>query len=136
MNKTQITLEDLQARISNYIDKANAVSTKVTFEFQIDASISNEQAFSSVKGMNVYRIIQEAINNALKYADASKIIVDVKKSHDKIQFSVIDNGIGFKEKDIILGNGLNNMKKRAQDIGAKLNVDSEVNKGTSVLLKV
>lgn len=136
MNKTQITLEDLQARISNYIDKANAVSTKVTFEFQIDASISNEQAFSSVKGMNVYRIIQEAINNALKYADASKIIVDVKKSHDKIQFFVIDNGIGFKEKDIILGNGLNNMKKRAQDIGAKLNVDSDVNKGTSVLLKV
>jgi signal transduction histidine kinase len=136
MNKSQITLEDLQARISNFIDKANSVSTKVNFEFNIDSNLSDTQAFTSVTGMNVYRIIQEAINNALKYADASMIHVDIKKSNNKIQFSVKDNGIGFNEKDIVLGNGVINMKKRAQDIGAVLKVESEINKGTSILLKV
>ena len=136
MNKNEISLEDLQIRISNFIDKANTVSVKTTFEFNIDSNISKTRQFTSVKGMNIYRIIQEAINNAMKYADATTISVEVKQINDKMTFSIVDNGGGFDKTKVVLGNGLNNMKKRTQDIGAELIIDSEVNKGTSVLLKV
>jgi signal transduction histidine kinase len=136
MNKNEISLEDLQVRISNFMDKANSVSTRTTFEVNIDPNMPKALQFTSVKGMNIYRITQEAINNAMKYADAEKISVDVKQINDTIGFSIIDNGRGFDKTAVVLGNGLNNMKKRAQDIGAELILNSEVNKGTSILLKI
>jgi signal transduction histidine kinase len=136
LNKNEISLEDLQARISNLIDKANSVSTKVDLEFNMHSRGSENPVFTSVKGMNIYRIIQEAINNAIKYAEATKILVVLKKIDNHVGFSIIDNGKGFDEANIVLGNGINNMKKRALDINAVLNINSEVSKGTSIELKV
>ena len=75
MNKNEISLEDLQLRISNFIEKANAATEIVDFQFEMNDNFPKNLKFSSVEGMNIYRIIQEAINNALKYADA-----DVDKS--------------------------------------------------------
>ncbi|ALJ06086.1 hypothetical protein APS56_13510 [Pseudalgibacter alginicilyticus] len=135
MNKSAISLEDLQARISNFIDKANSISSKTTFKFTVDSHVSKDLAFTSVRGMNIYRIIQEAINNALKYADSTQIVVDIKQKINIVEFSVIDNGKGFNRETIDLGNGLNNMKKRAHDIKAILHIDSAIDKGTSILLK-
>lgn len=136
MNKSEISFEDLQVRISNFVDKANSISKETNFEFNIGTKVSKSLVFSSVKGMNIYRIIQEAINNAIKYANASKIAVYVNKENDKIVFSVSDNGMGFNQTTIDLGNGLNNMKKRAYDIGADLQIKTEETKGTSVILIV
>lgn len=136
MNKNSISLEDLQARISNFIDKARTSNSKTTFNFNIDDSISKQLEFTSVKGMNIYRIIQEAINNAVKYASASNVDVSIKKVKENIQLSVKDNGKGFDETEITLGNGLNNMNKRAQDINASIDVSSVKNEGTTIILKV
>ncbi|NNC70905.1 MAG: two-component sensor histidine kinase, partial [Flavobacteriaceae bacterium] len=87
--------------------------------------------FSSVQGMNIYRIIQEGVNNALKYADAEEINVTII-DNDLIEIVIEDNGSGFDESDIEYGNGLKNMKKRAQDINAELSVNSTKNKGTII----
>jgi signal transduction histidine kinase len=132
MNKSAISLEDLEVRISNFIDKADMASNNLSFEFSIDNSIANTEEFASVKGMNIYRIIQEAINNSLKYADASIIKVDILKHNKSIQFKITDNGKGFNKNDIEQGNGLNNMRKRAKEIGASLDINSELGKGTEV----
>ena len=134
MNKNVIYLEDLETRISNFIDKADMFSNNLTFEFKIDKSIDKSEAFTSVKGMNIYRIIQEAINNAIKYAEASMIKVDILKQDKNIQFKITDNGKGFEKNNLKKGNGLNNMKKRAKEIGADIDIDSKLNKGTEVLI--
>jgi signal transduction histidine kinase len=84
--------------------------------------------------MNIYRIIQEAINNAIKYAEASMIKVDILKQDKNIQFKITDNGKGFEKNNLKQGNGLNNMKKRAKEIGADIDIDSQLNKGTEVLI--
>jgi signal transduction histidine kinase len=136
MNKSEISLEDLQTRVSNFIEKANLASTDTVFEFEADSGLSKETVFTSVQGMNMYRIIQEAINNALKYAEAKNINVTFKSIKNQLEISILDDGKGFNENDVQLGNGLNNMKKRAAEIDANITINSKENKGTSIVLTV
>lgn len=132
MNKTEISLEDLESRISNFIDKAGVSKDAINFIFNIDQSISKDQEFSSVTGMNLYRIIQEAVNNAIKYSDAKMVSVNIFKKNEGIRIEIKDNGVGFKESEVVAGNGLNNMRKRAKEIGAIINIESLIDKGTEV----
>ncbi|WP_431109735.1 tetratricopeptide repeat-containing sensor histidine kinase [Winogradskyella poriferorum] len=136
MNKDKITFEDLQIRISNFIDQANLAAQNIKFSFNVDTSLDDDIAFTSVKGMNIYRIIQEAINNALKYAEATYINVDISEENNKMIVRIKDNGKGFDENSVKLGNGLNNMKKRAEDIKAQLSIQSVVGEGTDIRLQI
>ena len=135
MNKENITFEDLQARIANFIEHAKNASEKTDFSFNIEQNVDESHIFSSVAGMNIYRIIQEAVNNALKYASADEIEVNISEKEGKYYIEITDDGIGFDQDNTELGNGLNNMKKRAREIGGTLQIKSS-KKGTSVLLKV
>ncbi len=135
MNKDEITFEDLQSRISNYIDKAHLSDEHIDFSFEIDKQVNIDKTFSSVQGMNVYRIIQEAINNALKYAQASTIKVTIEKTKENnLSVAITDDGLGFNLENVELGSGINNMKKRAEDISARLNIESDIDKGTRITL--
>ena len=136
MNKSEISLEDLQARISNFVDKAKETSQTIYFAFNIDEALTNDVDFTSVKGMNIYRIIQEAINNAIKYAEASEIQISIQKESEGIEILVSDNGKGFDINNVDMGNGIRNMEKRASDIDAFIDIHTEINKGTSVVLRV
>jgi len=136
MNKSEISFEDLQARISNYIDKADIASNSIDFHFDVDRDIDEFHVLSSIKGMNVYRIIQEAIHNSIKYADASKISVAIIKVASNYVITVKDDGKGFDKATVKLGNGLKNMEKRASEIGGSLVIVSEENKGTAIILNV
>ncbi|WP_338731297.1 ATP-binding protein [Mangrovimonas cancribranchiae] len=136
MNKNAISLEDLQSRISNFIDKAHVASEGIAFNFENDKSINDNIEFTSVNGMNIYRIIQEAVNNAIKYAEASAILVKVSQIDNKFQVEIIDNGKGFDKAQVPLGNGLNNMKKRAQEMGGKLTIISNKERGTIIQLQL
>ncbi|MBW2936740.1 sensor histidine kinase [Aureisphaera sp. CAU 1614] len=133
MNKENISVEDLQARISNFIDKAGVADSKVKFTFQVAESISKELMLPSIKGMNVYRIIQEGVNNALKYADAKTIIVSILEKDNQLVLSILDDGKGFDLKNTEMGNGLNNIKKRARDLNGRVHINSD-NKGTIITL--
>ena len=136
MNKNEISLEDLQTRISNFIEKANISTEHTQFNFTIDSSLPNNLTFTSFEGMNIYRIIQEAINNALKYANANTIDVQFIKGNEQLMVSIVDDGKGFDILQVEDGNGINNMKKRASEIAATLKISSEVNKGTAIVLTV
>ncbi|MFY9242581.1 MAG: ATP-binding protein, partial [Polaribacter sp.] len=86
--------------------------------------------------MNIFRVIQEAINNAIKYADAKKIEVQISKDNQNFIISIIDNGKGFDLNKIELGNGLSNMEKRMSEIDGKINISSKPNSGTEIKLEV
>ncbi|WP_372753565.1 tetratricopeptide repeat protein [Mariniflexile sp.] len=136
MNKNDISLEDLQARISNFIDKGQLFSNGTNFSFITDSSIDEELKFSSLKGMNIYRIIQESINNAVKYAEANTITVCFKNTENGLNVSIKDNGKGFDASSVALGNGLSNMKKRASEIGSILYIESKINEGTTIQFEI
>ena len=135
MNKTHISVDDLQARISNYIEKAR-VSSEVDFQFEFDNNLLNDSEFSSVQGMNIYRVIQEAVNNALKYSEASVVHVRFAKAEtamgEKTEVVIADNGKGFDIDNADFGNGLNNIKKRAKDLGGEVAITSTKDIGTEV----
>ena len=84
--------------------------------------------------MNTYRIIQEALNNALKHAEANILSVNVTVKNEMLVIQIQDNGKGFNASNNSDGNGLNNMKKRAERIGGEITIDSEVSKGTKIIL--
>lgn len=132
MNKSKITLEDLQSRISNFIEKAGASSNGTSFSFAVSEGISEETEFTSVQGMNLYRIIQEAVNNALKYSEATEIEVGIDKNDEQYLLKIHDNGKGFNENETEAGNGLANIRKRARDLGGQAEIVSKLGDGTSV----
>ena len=136
MNKENITFEDLQVRISNFIDQAKVASEKTSFSFEIGSEVNKEHILTSVQGMNAYRIIQEAVNNALKYSEATKVDVNISETNETINISIKDNGIGFDEAKVEVGNGLNNMKKRARELGANFDVNSASGEGTNVIMNL
>ena len=135
MNKNNISFEDLQSRITNFIEKAKITSDKTKFSFLISPEVDQNKVFTSVQGMNMYRIIQEAVNNSIKYANASKVEV-LFTYKEGLHFEIKDDGIGFNINEIDLGNGLNNMKKRAKDLKGTIQMKSENNRGTSVKISI
>lgn len=132
MNKGAISIEDLQSRISNFIDQARSSNEVVQFDFEVDSAVPISHSFTSVVGMNTYRIIQEAVNNALKYSEATKVVVSVKQDGEGLRVRIKDDGKGFDPDQVQLGNGLNNMKKRAKDIGSDLSLKSSPGEGTTI----
>lgn len=134
MNKNTISVEDLQIRIANFIDNAKLATQHISFDFSIDKSVVAIHEFSSIEGINIYRIIQEAVNNSIKYAQASQIQIELKQESDTLFFLISDNGIGFSETEIEMGNGLQNMRKRAVELKAELKIESEKGKGTCITI--
>ncbi|MGK4567107.1 tetratricopeptide repeat protein [Flavobacterium sp. 3HN19-14] len=135
MNKNDITFDDLKTRITNFINSAKSSQEHIDFEFSIEGN-TNEKPLSSIDGMNIYRIIQESVNNALKYAEAKKIAVAIVKKSNSINIEITDDGKGFDTENAESGNGLNNMQKRAKELKASVKVTSENGKGTRVLLEM
>lgn len=135
MNKSEISFEDLQARISNFIDKADIASKDIKFEFEIHKDVNTDKKFSSVIGMNLYRIIQESVNNAIKYAESNVISVNIFNEKSAIEIVIKDDGKGFDIDNVELGNGLNNIKKRAAEIQAILKIESKTEVGTKIKIK-
>lgn len=123
---------DYIALLMDFIEQQNAIGT-TQITLQNDPIIEWEKISGLVK-INVKRIIQEAILNMSKSAQASNCWVIFVKSEDKISLTIQDNGVGFDASHISNGIGLKNMKSRAKLINANLKIESVVNYGTTIKL--
>lgn len=83
---------------------------------------------------SIYRIVQEALNNILKYAQATSLKLRVERSEKYIKLDIEDNGVGFSQESIAdsLGNGLKNMKERTLLFNGLFDVTSFPKAGTSI----
>ena len=92
----------------------------------------------SVTEVNIYRIIQELVNNAVKHSAASEIIVQLSMNEDKISITVEDNGKGF-DKNLLIdtkGSGMANLNYRVQYFNGSLDIVSSPGNGTSVSIQL
>ncbi len=135
MNSNEITFEDLYTRILNFVEKAQDAAENIQFNFSIDSTLEKTK-LSSIKGMNLYRTIQEAVNNAMKHAKSKTISIEINAENEAILILINDDGIGFDENQIINGNGLYNMKKRITEINGTLNFNRNEKGGTQIEIKI
>ena len=134
MNSSEIHFEDLELQVLNFINKAKDTTTGIEFTFNIDDK-DKHIVFNSLQGMNIYRTIQESINNSIKHAKPTQIKIVMRNSLDATQICISDNGQGFDLSTLKRGNGLDNMNKRIEEIGGKCSIESS-STGTSIIINM
>ena len=134
LSKEQISLEEFSDKLKAFVQRQFLVYPDIALKFREE--ISEQIILGPSEALNLFRICQEAIANALKYAEASNISIDIQNTEGRYRISIIDDGKGFdvNSVDASLHNGLENMKYRAADISSTIEINSVIGKGSRVLI--
>ena len=122
---------DFSELVASCVQQATTSSTE--FHLDCDEQIDWETVSGLIK-ITLYRIIQEALSNVTKYAEASECkVVIVLKDNQTIDLSINDNGKGFDKNAIrTQGIGLRNMKERAEKVNSNLTITTQLGVGTQI----
>ena len=122
----EVAIQEFASRISN-----NALDIHTEF-------INYGNSLSEEKQLIIYRIIQELVNNAIKHAEASEIIIQISQEENMLNLTVEDNGKGFDHKGLNVKKtaGFHNIESRVQFLKGTMNIISELNIGTSIELQI
>lgn len=130
----------LQAGLNVFVREISKL-TDIELTYTVESS-ENIRLPQKVEN-NIFRIIQEAINNAIKYSKASRIEISYKQTETELTITVQDNGEGFDEElvesrnmNIESGRGFFNMYERTEYVNGHLDIRSSLNEGTRVTLHV
>jgi len=93
----------------------------------------HKRNISSEERKYIFLIFKEAVNNAVKYSRASEIHILISLNNQKFEFRIEDNGKGFDEQSVRLGDGIKNMRERAKTIHADIEIKSSEGVGTVIL---
>jgi signal transduction histidine kinase/ligand-binding sensor domain-containing protein len=122
----------MSSRIKNFANEILG-STNINYEIEIDAVLDDKIKDISTR-KNIVLITKEAINNSIKYSEASQVSINLNLKNDQVVIKIKDNGKGF-DVNKISGNGMNNMKKRSEELNGNFDVISN-EKGTQILVKI
>jgi len=120
------------------IEKLLETQSDIT-NFNHDLKYDRQIAWKEIKidlKMNLYRILQEAIQNINKYANAKNVNVEFNLDKDYLHLNIKDDGIGFNAKSKRSGIGLKNIESRTQKLKGNLTINTQPDNGTSILIKV
>jgi signal transduction histidine kinase len=126
----------LMQRIEDFLEVCRRVQTGVVLAHSF---VGDEKyPLSPAEALNLYRICQETVNNALKHAMAKKIAVTVKTETDVLILHISDDGVGFEpsEETAGAGYGLAGIRRRASRIGAEVCIRSAQGSGTVVEVRL
>jgi hypothetical protein len=119
----------LRDALKNEFERLDRIGLlKTTLEFNEDIIIDKK------KEIVIFRMLQEFISNVLKHAQASELIVKIKRDNDKVLIHAKDNGIGFDQNSVKSNNGLLNLESRSKLIDAELKLYSTIGEGTAMEL--
>ncbi len=119
----RLDLADLISRLAGRDDWSFVIDVTADLETQ---NITNDEV------VGLYRIVQEALTNAERYSKAKRVTIDLRDS-PVVSISIVDDGVGF-EPFAVVGDhmGLTIMGERAAELGADLDITSELGVGTSI----
>ncbi len=128
----QVLINNFVAIVNDLLEEQrNAFPSKVAFKISEDINWNNIN--NNIK-INMYRILQEGLQNINKYANAKKIEVSISSDANNIILSIIDNGDGFDANKKKKGIGLQNMISRASDCRGIIDINSIKGEGTTIIL--
>lgn len=120
----------LQQALQDYCDTINDSK-----QLRVDAQFYGlENRMEATTEIIIYRIVQELVNNSLKHANATALLVQVMKQGQELNITVEDNGIGFSLSEVRLKNGagLDNIRARVDYLKGQMDIKSAPGSGTSV----
>lgn len=122
-------------QISNLVSKMVQLSNTMLGNIEHDIIKSNfnisDKLQPNVK-RNIFLIYKETLANIIKHSQASFVKINIFEENNTFKFSVADNGVGFNIKSENGGNGLKNLKYRANQINANLEITTKINQGTVI----
>ncbi len=122
----------LNDALKDFCSSIQLASSK-TVDYQ---KIGLERKIGSTAETFIYRIIQELVNNAVKHAQASEILVQIAYNNDKISITVEDNGKGYDKNLAPTGDGLDNIAYRVKYLSGTIDTVTSPNNGTSVNIEL
>ena len=125
----QVLVPALRARLEAVEERAG---------MQVEMNLDENLDLSDRIQDGLYRIAQEALNNALKHAKANQIILNLSGTLSKVTLEIKDDGLGFKPDEAIEGGGLglDGIIERAELLRGELSIDSQPGKGTIIRIEV
>jgi two-component sensor histidine kinase len=133
INPKNDELSNVVARMSRH---AAELFDAKSVDYQIITPENTETIkLSMEERRDVYLIFKEAINNLLKYAQCTKVRIEMNVENRKFHLLIADNGIGFDTTKITNRNGIMNMKNRAVKLKGDFRIDSKLGEGTKVELE-
>jgi signal transduction histidine kinase len=136
VNPQQNKSEYLILFIKQYLNEINEDS-EINIQFN-HTEIGKNITITPKAQRNVFLVIKEAVNNALKYSNATKIQVtlELNTESNHIGINIEDNGQGFNLGELRpYSNGITNMKTRCGELNLRFNIKSEINNGTMVTIE-
>lgn len=120
--------------LEQLIQKNNEIGNTI-FNLETSSNI-DWNTYSSLIKINIYRILQELLQNVNKYADAKNCFIEISKLNNNLIVEVKDDGIGFDLKNVSSGIGINNIKERAKTINADLLIESNNLEGSRFYITI
>ena len=125
------TIQKLTERLSSFTGKKIFFENKTEFKGRFDSLVET----------NLYRVVQEAVNNSLKYAEANYILISISHSEQVLSIVVDDDGKGFDVEKLLAekkeaGMGLFFMKERINYINGRIFINSSKNNGTRITINI
>jgi len=134
----ELKSEILSSKVDFFIIIENLIEQKSNlgkFEYKI---ITNKEIHWNIISdkikINFYRIIQEALQNSIKYAKADKVNIEFKIINNNMSLSIKDNGVGFNTNEKRKGIGLKNIQSRAKKLNGIFEITSTINEGTTIFV--
>ena len=84
----------------------------------------------------IYRILHEALSNVLQHSGASEVHIELEVGSGNVRMSVKDNGVGFNMGEARAGFGLDNMRRRAEELGGTFSITSAEGAGADVRVRL
>lgn len=135
LRETIWAMNDDEMKCSDFADKLKLYTKNMfkytTVKVSFHEVIEHDNTLNALVGLNMYRICQEAINNAFKHAKATELHLHMKAGL-RWEVKITDNGQGFDAQQGFDSYGLENMKRRAKEAHLNLEIDSSVGIGTAI----
>lgn len=136
LNKKEVVSEEFFDKLHEYA--ARYLQDASNMKLHVEQEFAETKVLNSNETLQLFRICQEAINNACKYSNSPDLILKGITKNKKFEILIEDSGIGFNSNLIETCDhfGISNMKKRAVDINAKLSIISKPGEGTRIIITV
>jgi signal transduction histidine kinase len=117
-------------QVENIVEEA-LLNSEINYSLRI---VEDFCFLNDSQKLNIYRIIQEFLQNAIKHSQATSIEIELNKLDDNLILTIEDNGVGFNVKEKKNGLGLINIQRRVDYLNGKIEISSILKKGTFILI--